>query len=760
MTPELHLQSTDLYRQSAVGTARWLCHQRIKVFPLTYASKGDETVKWKDVATNDFNTFVSRIPRQARFNLAMVFGPDSGVMDIEPDSPEASVIIEDLMRQNGVVTIAYASRRGVHRLFRWEPRFSHWNNANPKAGKLDIRYGTESKSVYSVCPPSIHPDTGLPYVWLPGCAPWEVGLANCPENVVQYCLTNVGQNVGGKTGQVIEVDQYDDGFMPSEGNRHAYLLGFSKLMHNDLLIPLEHAKELTRYMSHAIGSYDEIGRGEVEIDNCFKKLRRPVDHIKEMSTSISMASVREAVIDTVEVSKYAAPKEEGVLAEIPAHIFHPKIQEASLHAKAAQYPRNMWLMTTLTATAAALGSSALVKSHVDSDPMGTQIFAFGVGGSGSGKSRTLKALLAPFSDSDALITDATPEALTTHLVKHPRGVLLELSEGKEFAKMLNRYNGQGGGLGSDNALFHKAWSGERIRVQRQQRSYCIEFPHLVVAAGIQRLNLNMIPQNDLVDGLSQRMILYPLGDIPKELDLASLRKHAEFIREWYDIVGRLRTVKAVLGTNAQSVVEGGGVHIKPMISILDGEAQKVFADYALFKKSDKVISQWPNSEHPFRSDLVRHAEYALRIAKMLFVQDLSCDRDTWYAWDVANWDYGWIPASIMRRAIDLMEFLWMHKQIYLDALVEQAFAAASGLPGLAKSESLGTKLEGMAADRKRRIERMVGEEWTIRDYYTIFKLKKMEAQHELDIFLREQKVTLHELKEGQKALRYSFRDLD
>lgn len=750
----------DQYRQSTVLNAQWLCYRRIKVFATRYATKGSDFSKWKETATNDFPTFIERLPPQQLFNLAMVFGPDSGVMDIEPDSEEASALIEGLMAENGVQTIAYRSRRGVHRLFRWEPRFAHWHNANPKVGKLDIRYGTQTKAVYSICPPSIHPDTNLPYEWLPGCAPWDVDLADCPENVVQYCLANVGRNVEGKHGQVLELDQYDDGFMPSEGNRHAYLLAFSKLLHNDLLIPVDHAKELTRYMSHAIGSYDEPGRGETEINNCFKNLRRPVDYIKEMSTSIAMASVREAVTDTIDVSKYAPPKDEPVEMEIPSHIFHPKIQAASIHAKAAQYPRNLWLMTTLTASAAAMGSALLIRSSVDSPVTGTQIFHFGVGGSGSGKSKCLRAILAPFADSDAVITDATPEALTSHLVKHPRGIMLELSEGKEFAKMLNRYGGPGNGQGSDNALFHKAWSGDRIRVQRQTKSYNIEFPHLVVSAAIQKLNLNQIPQNDLVDGLSQRMLLSPIGSIPKEVCPESQRKHSEFIREWFDIIGRLRSVKAVLGTQAQVVVEGGGVHVRPMIATLCQEAQKLFDDYARFKRSEQVEKQWPDPDHPFRSDLVRHAEYALRIAGLLYALDLACERDDWYSWDVANWDYAWIPESVMRRAIDLMEFLWMHKQIYLDALVEQAFAAASGITGLGMSESVSTKLEGFAADRKRRIERMFGDTWTIRDYYTVLKLKKMEAQKEIDIFLRERKIVQHDLKEGQKTFRYSFADVD
>ena len=310
------------------------------------------------------------------------------------------------------------------------------------------------------------------------------------------------------------------------------------------------------------------------------------------------------------------------------------------------------------------------------------------------------------------MTDATAEALTSAMVKHPRGVMLELTEGKEFAPMLNRY-GTGSTVNSGNALFHKTWTGDRIKVIRQKESNSVENPFLVICAAIQKLNLSQLPQNDYVDGLVQRMVPYPIGSIPKTTNRDSLKEHAKFIREWHDMVARLRSVKAVIGSGAPQVMlesRGGGM---PQVLTLTPEAQQVWEDYAAYKRSEKFEKLWPDQDHPWRSDLVRHAEYALRFAGILFQLDQVCNRETWELWKAAEQDFAVIPEDVMRRAIDLMEWLWAHKQIYLDALVEAAFAAASGDSGLKKTESVVTKVEKFADDRRRRIERAHGELWTL-----------------------------------------------
>ena len=63
---------------------------------------------------------------------------------------------------------------------------------------------------------------------------------------------------------------------------------------------------------------------------------------------------------------------------------------------------------------------------------------------------------------------------------------------------------------------------------------------------------------------------------------------------------------------------------------------------------------------------------------------------------------------------------------------------------------------GERPDRRRRVERACGEEWTLRAYYTALNLKKKDAELELSMFEREGKVVRLPMKDGQKAERFKF----
>jgi hypothetical protein len=108
----------------------------------------------------------------------------------------------------------------------------------------------------------------------------------------------------------------------------------------------------------------------------------------------------------------------------------------------------------------------------------------------------------------------------------------------------------------------------------------------------------------------------------------------------------------------------------------------------------------------------------------------------------------------MQAAIDLMEWAWLKKQKYVDHVVDAAFATVSG-DMLKREESVAAKMGEYLRERRRRVER-VTEEWTLRDYYTILRLKKVEARQEVDLFLREGHVVQLPPTEQQKVERYRF----
>lgn len=735
------------YRDAAVQTAAHLCRHGIKVFPAAYNSKSPlfKGENWKEYATSDINKFVAKVPA-GLFNLAIKFGPDSNLCDVEPDSEEGVQIIDRLHAESGVRTVAYQSRRGIHRLFQYPVQLEALKNNNPKAYGIECRLGSGEMGFYSICPPSLHPDTGEHYRWLPGCAPWEVAPAVMPENILNFFLTEAKPKSSGRT---IDVVSDDDGFLPGEGNRHSYLLQFSKSLYCDWMLPLEDCMDLTRHVSQRIGSYGLEGRGELELKNLFKDLKRRHDPVKEYTAVVNMEAVN-SIVDELKTIH----QDENLPSEIPDDIFHPVIQRASEHARDAQYPRNLWLMTTLTTALYAAGTAVRTRVSPHHEPTGGQTYAFGVGGSGTGKSRTLKALLGPVSHSRAVTTEASPEGLVSAMSRFPRGVMLEFTEGKEFFKMLGKYGPSAGGP-SDNSLFHKCWSGDRIWRTLQKGTFGLDNPHLVVSAAIQPINLNQMPHNDCIDGLLQRMLVYPIGHVPRKSKDASQAAVNEFMKTWYEVVTRLSDVKPTFGSDSlTSLASAAGSIPSPLILTLDEQAKAVWDNYAALKRSEQVMAQYPE-DHPFRADLVRHAEIALRLAQGLFLIDCSVDKEFWEKYQVARQDHGWISEDVVRRAIKLMEWLWGHKQRMTEHIVESAFSVASGA-GLVRGKSVAQQVDETLANRRRRVERACGEEWTLREYYTALNLKKKDAELEVSMFEREGRVVRLPMKDGQKAERFKF----
>jgi hypothetical protein len=742
------------HRLAALRTAGHLCRLGIRIFPLKYGAKEEFLHKgdWDAYATNDINKFVTLVP-PGLFNMAISFGPESNICDVEPDSDSAAETLRGMIEESGVKTVMYfTSRRGIHHLFKYEPRLAVFNKANLKVDNIECRLGLfnekNKRRQYSVIPPSLHPDTGLFYNWVPGHAPWDVDVAQMPENIIQFFLTNYANKDYSKT----DVVSTGEGFLPGEGYRHDWLLKFSKELYTKWLLPRPHVEDLCRYMSQAIGSYELEGRGEHEIKNLFNNLQRPVDPLKELTAEISMEDVND-VLETMRSMQ--ASSNAGQSPEIPTHVFPEMIEEASQYAKLAGYPRNLFLHAILCVTSHALGQAVRVRVSPDHGTMGLQMFSFGVGGSGTGKSKTLSALLGPVSHSESVTTEGSPEGLVSLMSRFQRGIMLEFTEGKEFFKMLGKY-GPNAGQGSDNSLFHKCWSGDKIKRTLQKGTFGVQSPFLTVCAAIQKINLNQMPVNDCMDGLLPRMFVYPIGDVPAKEDPAALAKVQEFLRQWYEIVGRLESVKPSIGLPSISgLLAGAGVAINPLTMTLDAPAREAWREYAAYKKSPQTLSQWPE-DHPYRADVVRHAEIALRTATGLFVLNCACDKGYWDQYQVGSQDHGTISKEWMQRGIDFMEHNWYQKQKLVDGIVESAFAVASSNFMLGREESVPARFAVQAADRRRRVEKAFGEVWTLREYYSVLKLKKDDARKELDMFLREGTVVELPIQDGQKTARFKF----
>ena len=113
--------------------------------------------------------------------VGIVLGPTSGVVDLEVDDPaRAGPVLEELFPGGLTETLGWSSRRGEHRLFRWDDRLSVARSAvvHLAGGALEFRLGAGDKQAAAVCPPSPRTD-GVPRRWN---GVWEV--APCSEVLI------------------------------------------------------------------------------------------------------------------------------------------------------------------------------------------------------------------------------------------------------------------------------------------------------------------------------------------------------------------------------------------------------------------------------------------------------------------------------------------------------------------------------------------------------------------------------------------------
>lgn len=139
-----------------------------------YARSEDDLLDWDDGTP---------------FNLGLILGPGSGVIDNEDDAPEGKAFRGTLGMQ-GLVTPTWGSGRGTHQLTRWDPRLAGCKGVE-KPGGLECRLGAGSASTQSVLPPSWH-WSGVQYQWLEGLSVDDVPVAVTPESLVAACVNGRG----------------------------------------------------------------------------------------------------------------------------------------------------------------------------------------------------------------------------------------------------------------------------------------------------------------------------------------------------------------------------------------------------------------------------------------------------------------------------------------------------------------------------------------------------------------------------------------
>ena len=137
---------------------------------------------WPNKCSNDPQV-ISSWPQGC--NLGVLLGSRSGLIDLEFDSETGEQLIESWLEDCGnPPTPSYRSSKSIHRLFRWEEKFSFEKKAFGRLG-VEFRFGNDAAQ--SVIPPSVH-ESGVLYQWLEGLSPFEVEVAPLPDLIYRQYL--------------------------------------------------------------------------------------------------------------------------------------------------------------------------------------------------------------------------------------------------------------------------------------------------------------------------------------------------------------------------------------------------------------------------------------------------------------------------------------------------------------------------------------------------------------------------------------------
>jgi Bifunctional DNA primase/polymerase, N-terminal/AAA domain/Primase C terminal 1 (PriCT-1) len=111
-----------------------------------------------------------------RFDMGVHLG-GSGLAVVEDDSPEAhATLLELLGGELPPVPVCRSGGKSLHLYF------ADAGQGNATIDGLELRAGAQQ----CVVPPSTHPQTGRPYMWLEGHEPWVVPTAAIPEVLLTH----------------------------------------------------------------------------------------------------------------------------------------------------------------------------------------------------------------------------------------------------------------------------------------------------------------------------------------------------------------------------------------------------------------------------------------------------------------------------------------------------------------------------------------------------------------------------------------------
>ena len=160
----------------------------LQAVPAMHPSSGGQwkrpAIKWREHENElvDGDTVVSWFPRTSNGQMGIVTGKCSGIFVLDLDThkgPEAlawwrgllAVENSDLDLETAIVTTGGGGKQYYFKT----PDF--WT---PPTNKTAIGVDIRGQGGFVMAPPSMH-ESGTPYVWDAGCAPWEIDILEAPQ---------------------------------------------------------------------------------------------------------------------------------------------------------------------------------------------------------------------------------------------------------------------------------------------------------------------------------------------------------------------------------------------------------------------------------------------------------------------------------------------------------------------------------------------------------------------------------------------------
>jgi hypothetical protein len=135
------------------------------VLPCLPCTKKPLPKAWQHAATTDPAQIERWWAPSPTYNVGVLLGPKSGIIDVECDSEEAERELGVLLGVQAPVVPTFRGKRGKHRLFRYQTDLPYPDKAFFKFCGVEFRTGNGGKGAQSLFPSSIHPG-GQIYAWL------------------------------------------------------------------------------------------------------------------------------------------------------------------------------------------------------------------------------------------------------------------------------------------------------------------------------------------------------------------------------------------------------------------------------------------------------------------------------------------------------------------------------------------------------------------------------------------------------------------